>query len=460
MYYNKDMKSRIVTLVSGVSLALLYFAYLSSTIDQADLRNIRFEQWCALTAVAFLYLSLLSSSLPGKFTENQGNFVILSFLFGLLHGSISFFFLLGGFEGLAFLNGKWILAITLSTSALLLLLFMALVHFFSGWSKSRPWLSYLAYLAGTMLMVHAILVGTHFIDLSAAIPFIMSLAVAILLVVKALRFGYAVAGIVGLLALFGVYQLQSGAFKSPGVHSNHLASATTVHSTFQAEPTRPLVEEEVSLKFEFFNPQNGNKLTDFLIIHDKLQHLIIVDQDLKYFNHVHPEFDGSGFTVTTAFPHDSVYRLYSETYPNGFGGQNHLFTLAVGNPPTSVQKITPDPNLTKTFGRYKVSLSSDQGGEFDSNLMSDSNQSLVFHIETASGQLVSDLQPYLGAYGHLVMIHQDTYEYAHVHPMSTDPGPNVVFMPAGKISPGIYRVFGQFQHNGELFVADFTINVE
>ena len=69
------------------------------------------------------------------------------------------------------------------------------------------------------------------------------------------------------------------------------------------------------------------------------------------------------------------------------------------------------------------------------------------------GQPVTDLQPYLGAYGHLVALREGDLAYLHVHPDgapgdgSTEPGPDVVF-DAAVPSDGGYRLFLDFQHDG------------
>ena len=64
---------------------------------------------------------------------------------------------------------------------------------------------------------------------------------------------------------------------------------------------------------------------------------------------------------------------------------------------------------------------------------------------------VTDLQPYLGAYGHLVALREGDLAYLHVHPDgtpgdgSTEPGPDVVFA-AAVPSAGRYQLYLDFQH--------------
>ncbi len=80
------------------------------------------------------------------------------------------------------------------------------------------------------------------------------------------------------------------------------------------------------------------------------------------------------------------------------------------------------------------------------------------------GKSVDDLQPYLGAYGHLVAVRASDLAYLHVHPMgepgdgSTNPGPDIVFHTTFP-SAGAYRLFLDFQHGDVVRTAAFTVNV-
>ena len=77
---------------------------------------------------------------------------------------------------------------------------------------------------------------------------------------------------------------------------------------------------------------------------------------------------------------------------------------------------------------------------------------------------VTDLQRYLGAWGHLLILSEDMTEYVHAHPreeMQPDPaagptgGPEVIF-DALLPKPGRYRAWLQFQRNDRLTTVSFT----
>jgi hypothetical protein len=74
------------------------------------------------------------------------------------------------------------------------------------------------------------------------------------------------------------------------------------------------------------------------------------------------------------------------------------------------------------------------------------------------GAPVTDLQPYLGSYGHLVALRAGDLGYLHVHPQeSATAGPEVTF-DVEVPTAGAYRLFLDFQHGGVVRTAQFTVS--
>jgi len=79
------------------------------------------------------------------------------------------------------------------------------------------------------------------------------------------------------------------------------------------------------------------------------------------------------------------------------------------------------------------------------------------------GEPVTDLEPYLEAYGHLVALRQGDLAYLHVHPDGepgdgeTRPGPGITFF-AEAPSSGAYRLYLDFKHDGKVRTAEFTVH--
>ncbi|MFL6404202.1 MAG: hypothetical protein ACJ71M_12075 [Nitrososphaeraceae archaeon] len=81
----------------------------------------------------------------------------------------------------------------------------------------------------------------------------------------------------------------------------------------------------------------------------------------------------------------------------------------------------------------------------------------AFCILDISGRPITNLEPLMAAEGHSVIISGDLKEFLHVHPteevdLNWHGGPDISF----KISfpkPGLYKAWGQFQHQGIVITA-------
>ncbi|MFF5262905.1 hypothetical protein ACFY4C_28600 [Actinomadura viridis] len=113
----------------------------------------------------------------------------------------------------------------------------------------------------------------------------------------------------------------------------------------------------------------------------------------------------------------------------------------------------PSPGITAAAGPYEITLDGDpaQGA----------GGAITFTVRK-EGRPVTDLQPYLAAYGHLVVLRAGDLAYVHVHPDGepgdgrTAAGPGIGFHLALP-GPGTYRLFLDFKHDGAVRTADFTV---
>jgi hypothetical protein len=89
---------------------------------------------------------------------------------------------------------------------------------------------------------------------------------------------------------------------------------------------------------------------------------------------------------------------------------------------------------------------------------------MTFEIRDANRKPISNLEPLIAAGDHCVIIAADAREFLDIHPTeeviipSWRGGPYVTFL-ADFPGPGLYRAWGQFQHEGKLLTADFTFAV-
>lgn len=197
---------------------------------------------------------------------------------------------------------------------------------------------------------------------------------------------------------------------------------------------------------------DGHAITKFEPTHDKLMHLIVARRDLSGFQHVHPTMSPDGtWRIPLTFDAAGDHRVFADFLP---AGRAEGLTLGADVPVAGAYAPVPlpEPALTATVDDYRVTMS----GE-----LTPGATSKVTLTVDKGGVLVTDLQPYLAAYGHLIALRQGDLAYLHVHPDgepgdgTTSPGPNITFY-AEVPSAGTYRLYLDFKHGDVVRTAEFT----
>ncbi|MFF4615110.1 hypothetical protein [Nonomuraea jabiensis] len=203
--------------------------------------------------------------------------------------------------------------------------------------------------------------------------------------------------------------------------------------------------EPTDFRFTVTGP-DGRPVTDYQVEHDKKLHFIVVSRDLGSFQHLHPVQDGDGvWSVKLTLADPGAYRAFADFAPAGGSGLTLGADLLVAG--DYAPKPLPRVARTATVDGYAVSLAGD--------LVPGQASKLTLSV-SKDGRPVTDLQPYLGAYGHLVALRAGDLAYLHVHPEeSVKAGPEITFY-AEVPSGGEYRLFLDFQHDGKVRTADFT----
>ena len=94
----------------------------------------------------------------------------------------------------------------------------------------------------------------------------------------------------------------------------------------------------------------------------------------------------------------------------------------------------------------------------DGELTAGAESELTLSV-SRDGRPVTDLQPYLGAYGHLVALRSGDLAYLHVHPADDgDAGPRPIRFFTTAPSAGTYRLFLDFKHGDVVRTAAFTVS--
>ncbi|MEV7069639.1 hypothetical protein [Streptomyces sp. NPDC093990] len=197
---------------------------------------------------------------------------------------------------------------------------------------------------------------------------------------------------------------------------------------------------------------DGRPVTAFRREHDKELHLIVASRDLNTYRHLHPTRAADGtWSIPVSLPRAGGYRVFADFTPDKKGAENLTLGADLAVSGSYAPRDLPAPNATATTDGYQVKL----GGA----LRPGAARELKLTV-SRGGRPVTDLQPYLGAYGHLVALRSGDLAYLHVHPNgepgTTPAGPDISFT-ATAPSSGSYRLFLDFKHEGKVHTAAFTV---
>jgi hypothetical protein len=239
---------------------------------------------------------------------------------------------------------------------------------------------------------------------------------------------------------------------------------------FDCTPRAPKANEKVRLRFAVFNPKTNEQVKEFYVTHDKLFHLFIVSEDLSEFQHIHPTFEPDGtFVIETVLPVAGNYKVYADIYPHDGAPQvlhENLATAGYSNDlVAALPQLRPDTSLTKTVDGMKIELKLEPP-----EIIAGQPVALKYHLTDAkTGEPIRDLIPYLGAWGHTLILSEDQTDYVHSHPEETVAevpdksklrgGPDATFN-AFFPRPSIYRIWTQFQRGDTLTTVSFTVRAD
>ena len=223
----------------------------------------------------------------------------------------------------------------------------------------------------------------------------------------------------------------------------------------------------------------GEILKDLAIVHEKPMHLIVVSEDLSEFYHIHPEPQNDGtLQVRFAFPNGGKYRLYADFTPQEDIQIIKSFPVQVSGETAAQNILTPDTKFEKTLEGIKVVMKPDAELESNKELM------LNFSIfDAKSGELITNLENYLGEKAHFVIISQDLKDFVHAHPLSMDnmkmespansdsdhkhdekmssmPPDSQISAHVTFPNAGIYKVFAEVKRQGKVIAVPFVVEVK
>ena len=243
-------------------------------------------------------------------------------------------------------------------------------------------------------------------------------------------------------------------------HTHHGTASAVTERDFQAKISAPV---EISPGQSFsaiisIEDDKGQAVNDFDIFQEKPMHLILVRDDLAFFNHLHPEYQGGNFQMETSLPSPGDYTLFCDYLPAGAREQISVLKLRVKGPPPSAEE--PNVRITKKMtGDTKVEVS------FSPKTVNANRETVVnFDLKQAENDLpVRGLRPYLGEKGHLVILRRSgalaAGDYIHAHATKEGGAAQIRFMTRFP-EAGYYKLWCQYDLGGNVHTADFWIRVE
>lgn len=201
---------------------------------------------------------------------------------------------------------------------------------------------------------------------------------------------------------------------------------------------------------------DGQPVTSFTPTHEKDLHLIVVRRDTTGYQHVHPQRDASGrWSVPLTLPTAGAYKVFADFAPDDRADALTLAADLSAPGDYEPQPLPPEERSAEVDG-YTVTL--------DGDLVPGQDADVTLRV-SRDGRAVTDLEPYLGAYGHLVALRAGDLAYLHVHPNGepgdgrTPAGPDIPFT-VEVPTDSSYRMYLDFRHEGVVRTAEFTVASE
>lgn len=182
------------------------------------------------------------------------------------------------------------------------------------------------------------------------------------------------------------------------------------------------------LSFQLIGPTGPVK--DFDEVHERKLHLIAIRKDLKVFEHLHPELSPEGtFHLKHEWPAAGDYTLFADFAPKGKGGQ-------IVGAPLKVRGSKNTPALAEDFSLKLGDLPK------------------IGRTATVTVKFSPDmkLEPYLGAFGHLMIVSADGKNLVHSHPIG-DPRSGELDFSVRIPAAGKYRAWLEIQSNGRVLAS-------
>ena len=239
---------------------------------------------------------------------------------------------------------------------------------------------------------------------------------------------------------------------------------------FRTVPALVRAGQKSTWRFDIRHPGTGEGVPSLELVHERPYHLFVISQDMTHFQHIHPEQQpDKSWTIDVTLPKAGYYTVLSDFLPSGGASQlisRPLVTAGfAGDLAGNSAHLVPDTSAIKVVDDITASVSFDPSA-FVAGLYGH----IIFHLtDTKTGRPITDLQTYLGAFGHTLIMSEDMLDYVHSHSLDIlaadddDGVPQFIIPPGADLEklrggpdvtfdglmprPGRYRAWTQFRRN-------------
>lgn len=206
------------------------------------------------------------------------------------------------------------------------------------------------------------------------------------------------------------------------------------------------------LKLRIRDPDSRENVQMFAEAHERLLHLFIIGRDLRFFAHEHPRRTDDGFALDVDLA-PGAYMLIADFLPGG--GYPQMVHRAIVTPgfraspfgSSALQEDVAEKAVDGLRVRIKVEPARARPAA-----------TLRFLLSDEAGAGITDLEPYLGSAGHLLVVSPDLTQSIHAHPDAQGSGPELTF-DVEFPEAGIYKLWVQVQRRGKVTAVPFVVRI-
>ncbi len=238
--------------------------------------------------------------------------------------------------------------------------------------------------------------------------------------------------------------------------SNEAHGAKLAGTRIELQNINNLKPGEVTLAFKLYGlDAHEFGPNDLKVTHEKVMHLMLVRDDMQYYQHLHPEFIDGKWIIKTQVPEQGNYEMYVDVDPKEEKPTVLRTPLTIGG--ATKEKMFPIVSKDLTAITDGITASLDKS-ELEKKT---AEVKLKFKL-TKNGQAISQIQSYLGAFGHVVALkHGQPDHFVHAHPLNeTAPQGGMVDFEIDLQEKGMYTIYAQFNINGQIKTFPITLEVE